>query len=257
MIKGLFKQALSALLYRPGTAHRILAGPMRGLWFKCSENTGLAALYSGNEKDNQRVYASVVRPGDTVVDAGANWGVHALYLAMLTGPAGRVLAFEPHPQVVEELRWHVDKNGFKQVEVHACGLLDENGEIPFVLGGSSKTSHVLGTHDHTEGRQVVVPCRTLDEVIDESGITSLRLLKVDVEGAEGRLLKGAERSILRFRPHLVVELHNPEQDMEVAALLRQWNYKMERVDGSAIKHLDRTWPDPDGVWGTLHGIPQE
>ncbi|MES2597876.1 MAG: FkbM family methyltransferase [Verrucomicrobiota bacterium] len=255
MILKLFKKAVSAVWYRPGTAHRILAGPMRGLWFRCSENTGLAALYSGNEKDNQRVYAAVVRPGDVVVDAGANWGVHALYLARLAGAAGRVLAFEPHPQVVDELRWHVEKNDFKQVTIHGCGLLDTAGEIPFMLGESSKTSHVMGTHDKAEGRVVVVPCRTLDEVVAESGITALRLIKVDVEGAEGRLLKGAEKTILRFRPHLVVELHNPEQDLDVALLLQGWNYKIERVDGSAIKHLDRPWPDPEGVWGTLHASP--
>lgn len=256
MIFELVKKALCSIWYRPGTAHRILVGPMRGLWFKCSDNTGLAALYSGNEKGNQRVYASVVRPGDVVVDAGANWGVHALYLATLVGPAGRVLAFEPHPQVVEELRWHVERNGFQQVSICGCGLLDKHGEIPFMLGESSKTSHVMGTHDQAEGQQVIVQCRTLDEVITESGITALRLIKVDVEGAEGRLLEGAEKTIQRFRPHLVVELHNPEQDLEVARLLQKWNYKIKRVDGSTIKHLDRPWPDPEGVWGTLHAIPE-
>ena len=86
------------------------------MWFKCSDNTGLAALYSGNEKENQRVYAAVVRPGDTVVDAGANWGVHTLYLAKLTGATGRVHAFEPHPQVVEELRWQCGSESARSSE---------------------------------------------------------------------------------------------------------------------------------------------
>ncbi len=256
MIFGLLKKTLSKVWFRPGTAHRILTGPMKGMWFKCSENTGLAALYSGNEQDNQRVYADLVRPGDTVVDAGANWGVHALYLGKLVGREGRVHAFEPHPQVVEELRWHVERNELKQVTIHACGLMDRAGEIPFVLGENSKSSHVIGTHDQSGGIQVIVPCFTLDEVMVRSGVTSLRLIKVDVEGAESLLLKGAEKTISRFRPHLVVELHNPEQDLEVARLLTGWNYKIERVDGSAIRHLDRSWPDPDGVWGTIHAIPQ-
>jgi hypothetical protein len=79
---------------------------------------------------------------------------------------------------------------------------------------------------------------------------------VDVEGAEARLLKGAEHTILRFRPHLVVELHNPEQDLEVARLLQKWNYAIKRVDGSPINYLDRPWPEPEGVWGTLHATPQ-
>ena len=114
----------------------------------------------------------------------------------------------------------------------------------------------MGTHDKTGGTEVTVPCFTLDEVLERGGVTSLRLIKVDVEGAESLLLMGAEKTIARFRPHLVVELHNPEQDLEVARLLTGWKYKIERVDGSPIKHLDRSWPDPEGVWGTLHAIPQ-
>lgn len=256
MLLPFLKTLLNRCWYRPGTVHRILMGPMKGMWFKCSENTGLAALYSGNERDNQRVYASVVKPGDTVVDAGANWGVHSLYLARLVGSGGQVHAFEPHPEVINELRWHVDRNLLQQVTIHACGLLDGAGEIPFVLGENSKTSHILGTHDESSGKKVIVPCRTLDEVMEENGVTSVRLIKVDVEGAEGQLLKGAEKTITRFRPNLVVELHNPEQDMEVARLLQSWNYRIERVDGSSIQHLDRPWPDPEGVWGTLHAIPR-
>jgi FkbM family methyltransferase len=157
---------------------------------------------------------------------------------------------------VEELRWHVDRNQLRQVSIHACGLLDRAGEIPFVLGENSKTSHVSGTHDQSAGTQISVPCLTLDELMEGNGVASLRLIKVDVEGAEGRLLKGAEKTIARFRPHLVVELHNPEQDMEVARLLIGWNYRIQRVDGSPITHLDSPWPDPEGVWGTLHAIPQ-
>jgi hypothetical protein len=39
-------------------------------------------------------------------------------------------------------------------------------------------------------------------------------------------------------------------------LLTQWNYHIQRVDGQSILHLDRSWPDPNGVWGTLHAIPR-
>lgn len=255
MISAFLKKLLATLWYRPGTVHRILLGPMKGLHFKCSDNTGLAALYSGNEKDNQRVYAEVVRPGDVVIDAGANWGVHSLYLALLTGPEGRVLAFEPHPQVVEELRWHVEANGLSQVVIHAQGLLDRAGAIPFTLGENSKTSHVGSDGGASDGREITVACLTLDEVFEKSGLTSLKLIKVDVEGAEAALLRGAERTLRRYRPHLVVELHNPEQDLEVARILSALGYHLRRVDGSAILHPDRAWPDPQGVWGTIHAIP--
>ena len=256
MMKNMIKKLLFTLWYRSGTAHRILTGPMKGMWFKCSENTGLAALYSGNEQANQRVYAQVVRPGDVVIDAGANWGVHSLYLAKLVGAAGRVHAFEPHPQVVEELRWHVGQNGLRQVMIHQCGLYSSEGMIPFVLGENSKTSHIAaGDEAKGEARRVEVPSRTLDKVVAEEGITNIRLIKVDVEGAEGELLKGAEATIRRDRPHLVVELHSPEQDLIVAKTLTDWGYKLARVEGPELLHLDKSWPEPHGVWGTLHAQP--
>jgi hypothetical protein len=61
MLLPFFESILNRCWYRPGTAHRILMGPMKGMWFKCSENTGLAALCSNNERDDQRVYASDVK----------------------------------------------------------------------------------------------------------------------------------------------------------------------------------------------------
>jgi FkbM family methyltransferase len=253
---SLFKRVLSALWFRPGSAHRILSGPMRGMKFHFSENSSFAALYSGNEKDNQKVYASVVRRGDTVVDAGANWGVHSLYLAHLVGSTGRVHAFEPHPQVNQELRSNIQLNALTQVTVHQMALSDHDGIIPFHLAGSSKESHILDTSEHPDAACVEVRACTLDQIASDLGLSSLRLLKVDVEGAEGPLLRGSTRTIERFRPHLVVELHNPEQDLAVGRLLSSWNYQLFRVDGTPVKNTDRAWPDPDGVWGTLHAIPR-
>jgi FkbM family methyltransferase len=251
------KKALSSTWFRPGSEHRVLVGPLRGMWFRFSADTGFAALYSGNERHNQRAYAALVRPGDVVLDAGANWGLHTLYLAHLVGPAGQVLAFEPHPHVVEELRWHVEHNGLSQVRIHAAALGDRSETVSFALGESSKTSHFADVEDRHAAAIFEVPCRTVDEVVAEAGLTSLRLIKVDVEGAESRLLQGAELTLRRLRPALVVELHTPEQDLAVAELLIRHGYRLTGVDGRVIRNLDRSWPDPDGVWGTLLALPEE
>jgi FkbM family methyltransferase len=253
-MKSLLKKLLSLLWYRPGSAHRILKGPMKGLWFRWTESTGFAALYSGNEHANQIAYDEIVRPGDVVVDGGANWGVHALYLARLTGKTGRVHAFEPHPQVVEELRWNVARNGFDQITVHQCGLLDEVTELPFVLGATTKSSHIAGAGE--SAGEIRVPCKPLDVIAHEVGLTSLRLLKLDVEGAESRALLGAKETIARFRPQMIIELHTPEQDLAVAKLLTEWGYQLSRLEGPPILYPDRPWPDQNGVWGTIRAVPR-
>ena len=254
-MKSEIKKLLSRLWYRPNSRHRILFGPMQGMWFKCSDNTGLAAVYSGNEKANQRIYAQVVRAGDTVIDAGANWGVHTLYLAKLVGGSGHVHAFEPHPIVVDELRWHVSQNSMNQVTIHPCALFDREDSLHFELGANSKTSHLVNSSERSDNHQVMVPAKPLDSIVEAIELSSLRLMKIDVEGAEAALLQGATKTIANHRPHLIVELHSPEQDLLVAQKLSDWGYVIQRVDGPEILHLDRPWPDPNGVWGTLHAIP--
>lgn len=253
LMKTLFKKILGSLWYRPGSVHRILRGPMKGMRFRMTESSGFSALYSGNEHANQEAYARLVRPGDTVIDGGANWGVHTLYLARLTGITGRVHAFEPHPLVIEELRCNVSLNSLSQVTVHQCGLLDADSELPFVFGAATKSSHIAAANE--TGQTVVVPCRTLDSMVVGMGLESLRLIKLDVEGAESRALRGAKDTIARFRPHLIIELHTPEQDLAVAELLTAWNYKLARLEGPPILHLNRSWPDQNGVWGTIHAEP--
>ena len=253
-MKHLIKRLLARTLCRPGSIHKILTGALKGMEFRMSESTGFAALYSGNERANQELYATLVREGDTVVDAGANWGVHTLCLARLVGASGKVHAFEPHPEVVKELRWNVERNGLRQVSIHACGLLDKAAVLPFVLGASSKTSHISASSEASVS-SVSVPCQTLDSLSDELGLHSLRLLKLDVEGAESLALKGAVNTIADSRPHMVIELHTPEQDLEVARLLTSWNYTLTRLEGPPILYLDRSWPDQNGVWGTIHAVP--
>jgi FkbM family methyltransferase len=226
---------------------------MRGMRFRCSESTGFAALYSGNERASQRAFKRVVRPGDNVIDAGANWGLHTLYLARLVGLTGSVHAFEPHPLVFEELQWHVRNNSLHQVRLHQRALLDTSGTAAFVLSHNTKASHIAGVDEPGSPQErVSVPYDSLDSMVEAEGLESVRLIKIDVEGAESSVLRGAAKTIARFHPDLVIELHSPTQDLEVAGMLTRWDYTLSRVDGPTLLYVDRSWPEVHGVWGTVH-----
>jgi len=255
MILPFVKLVLSKCWYRPGSSHQILIGAMRGIKFHFTENSGFAALYSGNEKHNQAAYKSLVRAGDTVLDVGANWGLHTLYLARLVKSTGKVIAFEPHPTVFNELVANVALNQFQQVEAFNFALAKTSGEVKFGLGSTSKTSHIVNPLFPNVGTTICTKTYALDEWLKEHQITALRLMKIDVEGAESEVLQGAERTIRQFRPRLVVELHTPEQDLAVAKCLLDWNYNLQRIDGTVISNFSRSWPDPDGVWGTILATP--
>src|SRR5882724_10781592 len=101
------KRIVKSVFFRTGVVRRIAFGPCAGLKYRVSETTGLSAWYSGPEREHQRTFASLVAPGDTVVDVGANWGLHTLYLSRHVGERGVVIALEPFEQVWRELDWHI------------------------------------------------------------------------------------------------------------------------------------------------------
>jgi hypothetical protein len=97
--------------------------------------------------------------------------------------------------------------------------------------------------------------KTLDTLLEELACLHPALIKIDVEGAEERVLHGAERVVAASRPVFVIDLHNPEQDLAVARWLTERGYRLERLSGPPIERSDRGWPEPTGVWGAIVARP--
>ncbi len=189
---------------------------------------------------------------------GANWGLHTLYFSRLVGPTGKVLAFEPYPPVFSELQWHLQANGCHNGQAFQAALGDTVGAGLFQPGENASTGQLSAgpTCSEIPGKALVVPIQTLDALGEQLRIEQLALVKIDAEGAEARILEGAERLMAKTRPTLVIELHNPEQDVAVARWLTTQGYRFERVAGPSILHPENGWPDPDGVWGTIVARPR-
>jgi FkbM family methyltransferase len=253
MQEHLLKRALRATVFRPGAVRRIRLGPLRGMRFRVGPATGLAPWYSGGERAQQQVMADIVRPGDCAIDVGANWGVHTLHLAQLVGPSGRVLAFEPYPPAFDELRWHVETNACHNVDVFPCALADVVGTGAFQPGANAWMGQLL---DHDAPGTISVGVDTLDAVADRMHIGRVTFIKIDAEGGEGRILLGAAQLVERTRPVVLIEPHTPDQDGAVARFFTARDYVLERLGGPPITNLDRTWPDPTGVWGVLLAKPR-
>ncbi|KPF61547.1 hypothetical protein IP88_15660 [alpha proteobacterium AAP81b] len=133
-----------------------------------------------------------VRPGATVVDAGANFGYFTLLMAALVGPAGRVHAFEPNPRLADIATRNVDMNGFTgTTTVHRAALADRQGSDeltvdPHYLGGG----HIGGA-----GGGIPVALARLDAF----DITP-DFIKIDVEGAEALMWQGLDGILAQRRP---------------------------------------------------------
>jgi FkbM family methyltransferase len=153
-------------------------------------------------------FRGVLRPGDTALDVGANVGAYALLFGQWVGSTGRVIAFEPAPDAYRGLARHVALNGLAAVvETRQAAVSDRVGEAEFVSQGWAGTNH-LTARGAGGGRIIRVPTTTVDAVCAERGIRP-RLLKIDVEGAELAVLRGARQTIARMGDDgmVFVEMH--------------------------------------------------
>lgn len=156
----------------------------------------------------------VVKPGDTVIDAGANVGQMTLEMAHLVGPSGRVLAIEPAPGNLAVLRRHVEANGFaERVIITAAACADRAGMMKFLVHGGHTDAVGSGHHicrDHEpadeEAQTIEVPVLTIDDVCAQHGAQP-QVMKIDVEGAELLALRGAQNTLGRFRPVTRLAFH--------------------------------------------------
>jgi FkbM family methyltransferase len=163
----------------------------------------------------------VVKPGMTVIDVGANVGQMTLEMATLVGPSGRVVAIEPGAGNVEYLRQHVGANnlGDRVTIIEAACSSEDGGEIAFFVGTSNGDLSSVGSGhtivgagaitSQTPNLQVIetrVPRVSLDGLCRRMDITPA-VVKIDVEGAEILVLKGAVDVLRRMRPQVRVGFH--------------------------------------------------
>ncbi len=235
---------------------RIRLGPLRGFVFRVNDITGLSPWYSGAEREHQRTFKRLVQAGDVVVDVGANWGLHTLYLSRLVSHQGTVISIEPFPPAFAELQWHTQANDCANVKQLCAAVSDRDGEALFAPGDDASTGRLSGAANSStvERNSLVVKTHRLDSILNDLEIEAPRMIKIVVEGAESNVLLGAEETIRRHRPHLVVDLQTPEQDVLVAGFLTSWRYRLERLSGPPILRTNVGWPHPEGVWGSTLSI---
>lgn len=150
-------------------------------------------------------------PGDVVLDAGGCWGDTALYFASLVGPAGRVYTFEFNPESLEILRANLALNPelAERIEVVELALWDRSGDkLEFAQAGRM-TALVPDGGDETHGVSTI----TIDDFVEQQGLDRVDFVKMDVEGAELNLLRGAGQSIARFAPKLGLAAYHKDDDL--------------------------------------------
>ena len=175
------------------------------------------------------VFKELARPGANVVDAGANIGQYTLLAAKRVGRQGRVLSFEPNPYTFAALETNVAANHFKNVSLFDCALSDTEGSFPLYLSPQDFNTGLaslrpLEAHPSPDVRALAaqaprivnVPCRRLDDLLQDKAIDRVDVIKADVEGTELAIFVGGASTIERDRPAILFEVNDLNTDIKTS-----------------------------------------
>jgi len=221
--------AASAAL--PGTPHveglhvaRVLAGPLRGKLLALPTLQRPSYTLGTFEPHVVQAMQAHVQPGSVAYDLGANVGYHTLILAGLVGPTGSVVAVEPSPADRPALEATLRLNGQTNVRVVSAALAEQAGMVQFTTFGYSGIGRITREQEPADATIQTIPATTLDALVFEDGYPPPSFIKMDVEGAELRVLLGGMRLLASARPSLVCEVRWQATYEPICTLLAAHGY---------------------------------
>lgn len=209
-----------------------------------------------HEPGTSLFFAAVLEPGDTVIDVGGHVGYFAMLAASAVGERGRVLAFEPEVSNFENLCANAALNGFRNVTATHALVGPRDGEATFYFNADNDGGHALwdvATHSFNQKSRERVEKRTLtmrslDGFLAEQSVEAIKLVKIDTEGAELGVLRGATDTLARYRVPFVV------------AEVNRWGLQQMGTNEAELRRFmgDQgyaTYFLPDGSSGSLVELP--
>jgi FkbM family methyltransferase len=160
------------------------------------------------EKEQTKFWNNFIQPGMIVLDIGANIGYYSLMAAKRTGKTGKVYAFEPVNNTFRLLVENIRINGFTNISAHKIAFSDTSGKTEIFTADSKNTGmSSFSEHVHFSGIKESVDMIEGDAFIASLNPLKIDLVKIDVEGAELKVLKGMIQSIIKFRPLILMEIN--------------------------------------------------
>ena len=196
---------MSNLLYK--TLGDICIEADNGVYLFLKANSSMDLSYLENNPTYKDILAHIdkLKEGDVFVDIGANIGYFSFYAAKKVGSRGKVYAFEPSDREYERLLKGIEKNQLTNILTYNLALSDHTGVVKLMIEPFHTGLNAMASEETNSSKSVVTkPCDTLDHVMNGAEI---ELVKLDVEGAEHLVLKGAERLLTSKKiKKLVVEI---------------------------------------------------
>ena len=179
--------------------------------------------YGDYQREELKFFSKHVKPGDVVLDIGANIGTHTLWFANRVGETGKVLAFEPQRFVYQTLCANMALNSIQCVDCKHMGVGSAQKiiKVPFLDPEAENNFGGLSIQGHSEGEDVaIVP-------IDHINLSRCDFIKIDVEGMEPEVLMGGLKTIRTHKPVIYLEVDRAENNGLIVEIMDSLGYAVE------------------------------
>jgi FkbM family methyltransferase len=228
--------------------HTVNAGPARGLRFEVTLPLDKGVWSGTYEIEFSQALSRCVRPGDVCYDIGGYRGYMAGVFAL--AGASRVIVFEPLPENVAALERLIELNPELPINVAKLAVDESQGIIPFSVMADPSMGKLGDSPFQKEVgilRQIEVESACLDYLVASGRFPGPDVIKIDVEGAELGVLRGAEATLRKHHPAVLIEAHSAALSKGCESLLGDLGYSILQMERSAgddktPRHLICTHP---------------
>ncbi len=211
---------------------RIERGLGRGLWLNVEPYWEPGYLQGSPEPGVTECLLEHLNEGDCFYDIGAHIGYYSLVAARRVSPHGCVVAVEPDPDNVKILRENTLKNDLSWVDIVPAAVWNSVGEIRFERGAdtpSRMAGRIINDGTASSSPDDVIRCRAVSMDYLSSQHRPPNVVKVDVEGGEVEVLHGAQATLLKHRPRLLIEAHSMDAVPVTSEFLERFGYTIRRL----------------------------
>jgi FkbM family methyltransferase len=209
----------------------ILQGKLKGKkWIVGSSQHG--CWLGSYEYDKQVLFEQTITPGSVVYDLGGHVGFYSLLASVLVGNTGKVISFEPLPKNLKYLKKHLQINHITNTQVIEAAVCDREGIAYFEINNCSFQGN-LNSNGTLQVRTV-----GLDELITKEKLPVPDYLKIDVEGAEAKVLQGAKQVLTELHPTIFLATHGDQLQKDCCQFLKNLGYELKSITSKSLTDSD-------------------
>ena len=245
---GVMRRVAPGLYRPPAPKWEVVAGgPLKGgqIFVAAGAVDTWQKMADGSADDFLFAALIAARPlkGACIWDIGAHFGYHSLAFSSLVGEGGQVVSFEPNPANLQRFQMHLERNPSlaARIRLVSAAVAAQAGEATFMISdviesGGSSGSHLSGVDTpSTSGhyqlfRPHKVKLVTVDDLVFQENFRAPDAMKIDVEGAESLVLDGAQKTLAKYHPFLLIEVHHILQMKAVEDRLGSLGYRIKVED---------------------------